>query len=128
MPDCDHSQCFNEPMPQGLVISWGSASGFLLVTRSQGTPSLACLHPDIQPSGASCRRNGLALPLEHAGLDLPDAARVKPLVEVTVEIRLRPVQNQQLEDAGTLEKTLWAVPLPIPVSRQIVPQESFWGA
>ena len=44
----------------------------------------------------------------------------------TVEIRFRMVKDQHLEDAGDLgrlEKALCAVPLPIPVSRQIVLQE-----
>jgi hypothetical protein len=44
-----------------------------------------------------------------------------------VENPFRLTQNQQLEDAGTVEKALWAVPLPMPVSQQISLQDGPWA-
>ncbi len=37
------------------------------------------------------------------------------------------MKNQQRVFAGTLEKALWAVPFPMPVSRQIMLQECPWA-
>ena len=51
------------------------------------------------------------------------AVWTKPSKKGTAEARLRTAQNQQLEEAGTVEKALWAVPFPMPILRQISLQE-----